>query len=151
MNKKLKNIQVFLISIFMIGGSSLIYANFDDLAKRYPTYLKFTVPNQFEEIEPGNSSIIQTHFLLPLVFESLVKVNDKQQISPVLAKSWKVNLNNNTLTMTLHNDHYFSDGSNVTAYDVEYSLNRLCDILGNTSKELKSLVGCTIKERKKVR
>lgn len=106
-------------------------------------YLVFTVPSSFNAIEPTTISSAQTKLLLPLIYETLVKVDDIQQIVPSLAKSWQINVQEGLVEFTLNDNHRFSNGMLLTADDVIYSLNRLCRKGGRIAKELTGLNGCT--------
>lgn len=69
-----------------------------------------------------------TNFLdfesLGLIYETLIRYNDKLQIVPGLATSWAFSNHNTTLTLQLRQGVKFDDGSTMTSADVVASLQR---------------------------
>lgn len=69
------------------------------------------------------------------LYNTLVEIDTNLNISPSLAKRWKISDDRLTFTFYLRNDVYFHDnpafhggkGRKLTAYDVEYSLKRIID------------------------
>jgi oligopeptide transport system substrate-binding protein len=69
------------------------------------------------------------------IFSGLLKLDDKLNIKPAIAKSWIISENGKTYTFILRNDVYFHDhdlfknekGRRVVASDFEYSFNRILD------------------------
>ncbi len=58
----------------------------------------------------------------------LLRVNrQSQQLEPELATSWKVTDAGRTITFTLRNNLYFSDGTPFTAEDVDFTVKQLMD------------------------
>jgi peptide/nickel transport system substrate-binding protein len=62
-----------------------------------------------------------------LLFNSLVKLNDKAQIVPDLASSWTISAAGTTYTFHLRSGVMFHDGTVMTSSDVAASLSRLRD------------------------
>lgn len=110
--------------------------------EQHPDYLFFVIPNKYDQLDPKYTSNLQTKFTLGLMFENLVYVNTEQRLEPALAKSWEINSEQNTITLTLNKDHYFSDGTPVTAEDVFNSFKRFCEPDSESAHELSGLVGC---------
>lgn len=69
------------------------------------------------------------------LYSTLVEVDQRLEIRPLLAKSWSFSADKRTLTFELRTDVYFHDdaafpdakGRKVTAHDVQYSFNRILD------------------------
>ncbi len=61
---------------------------------------------------------------IQMVFTGLVQLNDKLQVSPQLADSWKVSDDGLTWTFHLKQHLKFSDGTPLTSHDVIYSIDR---------------------------
>lgn len=59
-----------------------------------------------------------------MVFTGLVELNDQMQVVPQLAASYAVSPDNLTYTFTLRPNLKFSDGSQLNANDVAYSIDR---------------------------
>lgn len=79
-------------------------------------------------LDPGVAFFSQDSGYLNAVFQSLVAYNgtnsDTNQILPVIASSWTVTNNSEEYTFTIRPDVHFSNGVNVTAYDVWFSFVR---------------------------
>ncbi|MTD13807.1 ABC transporter substrate-binding protein [Nakamurella sp. YIM 132087] len=63
--------------------------------------------------------------LLTNVYETLVKLDQSGQIVPGLASAWEVSDDNKTYTFTLQDGVTFSDGSEFTAEDAKFSIDRV--------------------------
>lgn len=57
-----------------------------------------------------------------LIFQSLVDYDEKLQIVPVLAESWSFEYGTSRCTVKLKDNIYWSDGKEVTAEDVKFSM-----------------------------
>lgn len=79
-------------------------------------------PQSLDPIVPSDNQSIWT---IANLFEQLVRVNaDGSGIEPGLAQSWDISEDGTAYTFHLREGSKFSDGSPVTAKDVEFSLNR---------------------------
>lgn len=58
------------------------------------------------------------------VFEGLTRIDAQGQVQPALAESWTISDDGLTYTFTLHEGVTFHDGSELTAEDVVFSVNR---------------------------
>jgi len=58
------------------------------------------------------------------VFEGLTRINRNGEVKPALAKSWTISDDGLTYTFTLNDGVKFHDGSDMTAEDVKFSLDR---------------------------
>jgi len=76
-------------------------------------------------IDPAQGSdLLDTQCIINL-YDSLVFPTYEGKIDPLLAKSWKVSPDGLEYTFTLHQGVPFHDGSEVTAEDVVFSMERL--------------------------
>ncbi len=129
---------IFILISTISSANSLPWIN-------HPDYLIFGVPNKFSNVVDPNLSVdAQTKFVLPLIFEPLISVNAQQELQPVLAKSWVVSPDQKSITITIASGHYFSNGQEVTAYDVENSFRRLCSKGSQSSYEVQAIIGCNL-------
>ena len=53
-----------------------------------------------------------------LIYESLIRLDDKYEPEPYIASRWEMSENGKSWTFFLRDDVYFSDGTRLTAYDV---------------------------------
>ncbi len=87
------------------------------------------------------------------IFESLIKMDADSRIIPSLAESWKL-IDNLTWEFKLRKDAKFHDGSDVTAEDVAWSIDRTSKIVNSPGKfdvYTKSIVSKTIVDPKTIR
>lgn len=109
----------------------------------HPDFLIFGVANKLSTVvDPNLSKEAQSKFILPLIFEPLISVNAQQELQPMLAKSWVVSADQKSIIITIASGHYFSDGKEVTAYDVVNSFKRLCSRQSQSLYEVQAIVGC---------
>ena len=116
----------------------------------------------------GNLDIAKNsddYFLALNVYDRLVEINEKtdgtSEIVPSLAKEWSVSPDGRTYSFTLRDDALFSDGTKLTAADVEFSLTRLLTVTDSEqtsyadmikgadkvlSKESRTLEGIEVKD-----
>ena len=87
------------------------------------------------------------------IFESLIKMDADSRIIPSLAESWKL-IDNLTWEFKLRKDAKFHDGSDVTAEDVAWSIDRTSKIVNSPGKfdvYTKSIVYKNIVDPKTIR
>lgn len=78
-----------------------------------------------QTFDPIQSSQIATMYAWQLVYNGLVKVNGEGKVQPEIATDWTVSDDRLTYDFTLRSGAKFSDGSPLTADDVEFSFQRL--------------------------
>lgn len=78
-------------------------------------------------LDPVLSQDTATNDVLQQATECLVTYDETNTIVPLIAKEWKLSEDGRTYTFKLREDAKFSDGSPVTAKDVQWSLERACD------------------------
>ncbi len=101
------------------------------------------VPNAFDTIDPTKIQKVQDAFVSSLVYEPLFQVDSFGEVVPVLAKSWKYNSKDRRITITIHSNHCFYDGSFVQSKDVVDSIKNFClSRPGNLSSLYRSIAGC---------
>jgi oligopeptide transport system substrate-binding protein len=72
--------------------------------------------------------------IIGAIFSGLIKIDEKAQPQPDLAKGWEVNRDNTVYTFHLRDNAKFHDGRAVTASDVKYSWERACDPITKSDK-----------------
>lgn len=83
----------------------------------------FTTINTFD---PAKNGLIPESFVIWAVFNALVKFNDRMEVVPDLAESFGV-VDPTTLEFKLRKGVKFHDGSELSADDVKFTLERLSD------------------------
>lgn len=78
-------------------------------------------------LDPAFAKGINTAIYINHLFETLTQRDEKGNIIPALAKSWKVMSNNTVYIFYLRENAKWSDGKILTANDFVYTLRRLID------------------------
>lgn len=78
-------------------------------------------------LDPQKQTAFSSIRLLELIYEPLVRLDDKLAVVPAIAKSWEFSADGMTLTFHLDPKAAFSDGAPVTSADVKASFTRLLD------------------------
>jgi len=82
----------------------------------------------FSTIDPAKISDYTDYMAAVNLYDALVGVDAKGNLTPELATSWDVSADAKEVTYHLRPDAHFSDGSPVTAADVVYTFERLLKI-----------------------
>ena len=82
--------------------------------------------NVINTLDPGKHSLIPEAYVVWAMFNSLVKFNGKMDVVPDLAESF-ASKDTNTLEFKLRPGVKFHDGSEMTADDVKFTIERLQD------------------------
>jgi peptide/nickel transport system substrate-binding protein len=82
--------------------------------------------NVINTLDPGKHSLIPEAYLIWALFNGLVKLNQKMEVVPDLAESFSAK-DSATLEFKLRRGVKFHDGSEMTADDVKFSIERLQD------------------------
>jgi len=107
-------VAVFLVSLF--GGLSVVPSAKAAVAQE----VTYNLGQEPATIDPGNTD---EEFIVPEVFEGLVRLDNKNVPQPAIAKSWTISKDRKTYLFTLR-DAYWTNGTPVTAYDFEYAWKR---------------------------
>lgn len=78
-------------------------------------------------LDPCYSGSICELNIIELIMDTVVTLDEDQNIIPNLATKWEVSEDNLSWTFTLREDVYFSDGVQLTANDVKYTFDRTMD------------------------
>src|SRR5437016_441459 len=82
--------------------------------------------NVINTLDPMKASLIPEFYVIYGAFNALLKFNDKMEIVPDLAESFKV-VDATTLEFKLRKGAKFQDGSDFNADDVKFTLERVAD------------------------
>ena len=89
-------------------------------------YLIWRLSSEPKQWDPTNNSESVSDGIVKQLFEGLT-VSTADGFRPGMAEKWDVSEDGKTYTFHLRKDAKWSDGSNVTAKDFEYSWRRMCD------------------------
>jgi peptide/nickel transport system substrate-binding protein len=112
MMKKYQRAAIAVAALSLATGSALAQEVKIGLSSE-PT----SMDPHFHNVGPNN--MLRRH-----IFQSLVSTDDKQSLTPELAVSWKA-LNDTTWEFKLRPEAKFSDGTDLTATDVIYTMCRI--------------------------
>jgi ABC-type transport system substrate-binding protein len=97
----------------------------DDGRLRNHLYLRLN--NNPTTLDPALITDVQGGTIAAKIFNGLVRFNENLDIVPDLSWSWKLSENQLSYTFRLRRDVRFSNGRRVTAWDVQYSFERVLD------------------------
>jgi ABC-type transport system substrate-binding protein len=89
--------------------------------------LRYPIETEPTTLDPALVQDGPTIDLLQNMYEGLVGWNEKNEVVPLVAKSWKISPDGKTYTFTLREGITFANGDPITAEDVRYSLARSLD------------------------
>ncbi|TLQ01109.1 ABC transporter substrate-binding protein [Nesterenkonia salmonea] len=95
------------------------------------------VPANLDFTSTGGAAIFEA--LLYNTYEGLVRLGDDGTIEPLLAESWDISEDGLEYTFDLQEGVTFHDGSEFTAENVEFSLERLDEWTANAPENLEAL------------
>jgi len=130
--KTVKHLLPKLISCvlftLLIACNSKKKLNNDHLVFRYNEY------KNINSLDPAFAKDNSTIWACNQLFNGLVQLDDNLNVQPDIAKSWTISEDGKTYTFNLRNDIYFhkhnlfkNNTRKATAFDFEYSFNRLTD------------------------
>lgn len=107
----------------------------------------FTTPNHIgnSKFNPSLPASAQEKFSFILVYNTLVKLDNDHNIIPGIARHWSVNRIDREIVFEIDKNHFYSDGSLVSAKDVIDSFKFLCREKSSAAKMLRGLKGCESK------
>ena len=108
----IKNLMKILLALLFVGFISPVYS----------ATLKWSMPGDSLTLDPHAQNEGPTHMVSRQVYESLVTRGIDMSIEPQLATSWETT-DPETWVFALRGGVKFSDGSNLKASDVEFSIN----------------------------
>ena len=86
--------------------------------------LNIRIPDAFATLDPHNWSLDTDFTLCFQIYEPLYSVDDETNEHPVLATGYTVADDGMSYTFTLRDDAYFTNGEQMTASDVKFSIER---------------------------
>jgi len=104
--------------------------------------------NGISTLDPAESNNMAHIWVCNQLYNGLVQMDDSLNVLPCIAKSWEILENGTKYVFHLRNDVYFHDdpcfpngkGRKVTAYDFEFSFNRLLIVSNTAASSLLSFI-----------
>lgn len=92
-----------------------------------PRKVRIALGKPITTLDQSNAVDQDTRFVLKSVYEGLVGLNEKLEVVPQLAQSWRVAEDGLSMDFTLRSGVFFHDGSPLTAQAAKASFDRLLD------------------------
>lgn len=92
-----------------------------------------------EGLDPHRTAAASTFSITNNIYDTLVDANEKWEINPRLAKSWKISEDGMEILFELRDDVKFHDGKELTSMDVKYSFERLKDKNSPKSRDYENI------------
>ncbi|MCP4650761.1 MAG: ABC transporter substrate-binding protein [PVC group bacterium] len=131
LNSKIKKLNiVFLTGIFLIMllmPTSTIAKEVKAYAQTYGGTLRWGTCHAPTIINPLLTTHSISMSLIDLIFNRLVRLNEKGGIDPDLAKSWEISEDGLVYTFHLRKNVRFHDGIECTAHDVKFTYDKIMD------------------------
>ena len=117
-----KSILILILSLSLIMGFSLA-------ALTAPVTLQWNFgAGEPPTLDPALGSDTTSILVIEQLFLGLTDFNDEtMEIVPELATSWEVSEDGLVWAFHMRKDVYWTDGTPVTAHDIEYGVKRTCD------------------------
>lgn len=80
-----------------------------------------------ETLDPALNSAVDGGNMLITLFETLLIIDENNEVKPGQAEKWDVSEDGLKWTFTMRDDLKWSDGSKLDAKDFEYTMKRICD------------------------
>ena len=128
----MKNKLSIVLSLFLVGFASPLLAN----------TIKWSMPGDSLTLDPHAQNEGPTHMVSRQVYEGLVTHDINMNIVPQLATSWEA-VDPETWVFNLRDGVKFHDGSDLTAADVAFSINRAKTAPSDMVDLIKSITSAT--------
>lgn len=130
-------LMVMLMSVVLTGcsGDKSNSQSLDNSSSGEPTYggsVVVGIQQDIDSLDPHMATAAGTKEILFNIFEGLVKPDENGNLINAVASDYKVSDDGLVYTFTLRDGVKFHNGTNVTAEDVKYSLERASGILDGT-------------------
>lgn len=135
-----------LVSIILIifFTSSCVHNNKDNFSKQDKMIFYYNEKDGISSLDPAESNNTPHIWICHQLYNGLVQLDDSLNVLPCIAKYWEISEEGTKYTFHLRTDVYFHDnpcfpngkGRKVTAYDFEFSFNRLLITPNSTAASL---------------
>ena len=105
----------------------------DDSEIVYGGSVVFGLTQDLVSLDPHQTTDAGTRSVVFNIYEGLVKSNSDGELEPAIAESYTISDDATVYTFALRDGVLFHDGSEVTAEDVKYSIERYAEIQGEDS------------------
>jgi peptide/nickel transport system substrate-binding protein/oligopeptide transport system substrate-binding protein len=104
---------------------TILFSSCTNKPERLSGYLYLRLSSNPTTLDPALIVDVTGGVIGAKIFNGLVRLDEKLNIVPDIAKEWKISEDGKTYTFYLKRNVRFSNGREVTAYDFKYSFERL--------------------------
>ncbi len=129
-------IYIFITTAFLVLMSfSLLFVRCGDASNENQNVFFYNENNGITSLDPAFARDLEIMWATNQLYDGLVEINNRLQITPCIAHSWDISTDLKTYTFHLRDNVYFHDsdvfldktGRKVTAHDFVFSFNRIID------------------------
>lgn len=125
------NFKLIVLSFLFVGFFSC--SEKEQLSDK--KVFRYNEVSTLSSLDPSFGTYLANVWAVTQLYNAPLEFNDKLEIQPSLAKNWNVSDSGRVYTLNIRDDVYFHDhalfpdgkGRKCTAYDLEYTLKRVCD------------------------
>jgi oligopeptide transport system substrate-binding protein len=122
---KVKKILALLLALVMVFA--LAACGGEKAEKASASEITVQIGPNPETLDPALNSAVDGGNMLITLFETLLIIDENNEVQPGQAEKWDVSDDGLTWTFTMRDDLKWSDGSKLDATDFEYTMKRICD------------------------
>lgn len=149
---KIKNFEMKKVSVFVGILIFAIACNDNKKTKQGDNNSKvvfyYNEKDGISSLDPAESNVLPHIWICNQLYNGLVQFDDSLNVVPCIARTWEIQQNGTKYVFHLRSDVYFHDnvcfpdgkGRRVTAYDFEFSFNRLLVTPNSTAASLLSYI-----------
>ena len=121
---KVKKILALLLALVMVFA---LAACGGEAKKASASEITVQIGPNPETLDPALNSAVDGGNMLITLFETLLIIDENNEVQPGQAEKWDVSEDGLTWTFTMRDGLKWSDGSELNAKDFEYTMKRICD------------------------
>lgn len=125
-------LNAILVTIFFLFFSAICEDYTSPSSKSYSDSLVIGEFYKPTIIDPILASSGSSAYLTPLIFDGLVRINEKMEVQPNLATSWETSPDGLKYTFHLRKGVKFHDGAELTAEDVKFTFAKIVEAKGKS-------------------
>lgn len=110
---------------FILQDDGKNVQNGDEIVEYQSMKTVYFAMDKVKSLNPLSSQEEDTHYISKLVFSSLFRFDEFLNLENDLVKSYETNVKNGEVDIKLKSGVEFSDGSDLTAYDVRYTVDQI--------------------------
>lgn len=131
--KQLRFTFVFFIPLMALVVAFCACGNESELSDK--KVFRYNETEILSSLDPAFATFLPNHWAVNQLYNAPLEFNEKLEIEPCLAKSWEVLDSGKTYRLHIRDDVFFHDhelfkngkGRKMNAYDLQYTLRRVCD------------------------